>query len=1121
MQFGKHRIYGVLCVVTLLIGGLAPASLRAQAVTGSLLGTVTDSSGGVVPNAKVTITEVNTGIKRTMETNASGNYVFPALEPGVYRVSVEQPGFRMAVKDGVNVLVNTTIRADLVLQPGALSETITVIAEVPILQTDRSDTGRKIEGVQLVNMPLGYGRNFQSLLNLVPGTSRAWQPHSEFFNSQGSLATQVNGVSRLGNNLQFEGVDNNHRTGLLQVLIPPIEALETVDVSTSNYEAELGRAGGAVTNIILKSGTNNLHGAVYESHGNSALAAKDTFQPKKPVTTANAYGFVIGGPIRRNRTFFFGDFSQSKDRRGDGYIISVPTAPFRAGDFSSQSTRVVYDPATGNRDTGAGRQPFPGNVVPEARISPIAKKILPMVPLPNLGTGLTNNYASATTRKKDANLFDTKVDHQQSDKDRFSARYSFQRPVATDPGRFGIAGGGGKGFAATGVNRTQSAAINYTRLFSPTLISEARIGLSRYSNVAENLDAGTNAAEAIGIKGVNLDRWTSGITSMNISGFANPLVGYSNSLPWNRAETNFNFVSNWTKMRQNHTIKFGADIRRLRDELLQTQDAGGPRGEYQFRNNQTSTPGAAVLDQVNALASFLLDVPQTFQRDLAVVFPAYRATMVFTYVQDKWQATSKLTVDLGLRHDFYPPATPRLAGGFSNYDPATNSLIVAGIGSNPMNLGRKTYYKGFAPRLGLAYRFDSKTVIRAGFGISWIPFPDNKYAWDNFPVKQSNSYTSLGSYGQAQTTTGVYGSMATGFPAAQTAAIPSNGIILANTPYLLAQNINSVVPLDYREGYIEAWNLALQRQLPKNFVIEAAYVGNHTVRAPVAYNVNAAMTFNTGAAGRPLYQKFGKNADVSMRYAGYSNNYNSLQVKLDRRFSVGFLLTTAYTYAKALGYSDESGGLWNYLQPKRSYARLGFDRTHTFVQSYLYELPFGQGKPWLQSGVGRWVLGDWQLSAVLSLMTGRPLTFGTNVTANTPGSSQTPDQTGPITVLHNVAGPGGSVLWFDTSPFKQPLDADGKTPHFGNLGRNNFDGPGLGDLDVSLFRKFQITERVKGEFRFESLNFTNTPAFSNPNTTVGSVDFGKISGTLTGLVSGAGYGGTGPRLIGLGLKISF
>jgi hypothetical protein len=1112
-------VFAVLAAA-LLLSGLA-SGLYAQAVTASLVGTITDSSGAVVPGAKVTITEVNTGLSRRMETNASGNYSFPALEPGTYRVSVEQAGFRTAVKEGVDLLVNTTVRADLVLQPGAVTEQITVTAEVPILQTDRADTGRKIEAVQMVNMPLSYNRNFQALLNLVPGTTRAFQSNSEFFNSQGALNMQVHGVGLRGNNVQFEGVDNNQYSTALTVLIPPVEALESVDVSTSNYEAELGRAGGAVTNIMLKSGTNDLHGAVYWFHSNSAMSARETFLPTKPVTTYNSYGFNLGGPIRKNRTFFFGDFLQIKDRRGDGYIISVPTAPLRAGDFSSVLPGVViYDPATGNRDTGVGRLPFANNQVPDARVSPIAKKILAMIPLPNLGLDIVNNYASSTTRIKDSDQFDIKVDHQQTDKDRFSARYSLQRPVVTDPGRFGIAGGGGKGFAGTGVNRTQSAGINYTRLFSPTSISEARVGLGRYSNVAETVDAGTNASEAIGIKGVNLDRWTSGLTSMNISGYANPLVGYAGGLPWNRAGTNINFVNNWTKTLQNHTIKFGVDIRRVRDELLQTQDNGGSRGQYQFGNNQTAIPGSKVLTQANALASFLLDVPNTFQRDLALQFPALRATQVFTYIQDKWQVTPKLTVDLGLRHDFYPPVTPRLPGGFSNYDPATNSLIVAGIGNNPMNLGRKTYYKNFAPRTGLAYRLDRKTVIRGGFGISWFPSLNNQSA-TNFPVKQGNAYNALTAFGQAQSSPGVYGSMGTGFPAPQPAVIPSNGIIVADTPALLSLTISTLIPRDFHEAYVQSWNLAIQRQLPKNFTLEAAYVGNHTVRAPVSYNLNASVTFNTGAAGRPLYQKFGKNADVMMRYVGYSNNYNSLQVKLDRRFSGGFLMTTAYTYGKALGYSSGTDNLWNYIQPTRSYARLDFDRRHNFVQSYLYELPFGKGKPWLHSGIGRWVLGDWQLSGVFTLMTGTPMTFGTTVSANTPGSSITPDITGAVNILHGVAGPGGTALWFDTSVFKQPLEPDGKTPHFGNMGRANIDGPGLGDLDLALFRRFQLTERLKGEFRVESFNFTNTPAFDNPNTTVGSVDFGKVTGTLGGLISNQSVGGTGARTLQLGLKLVF
>jgi outer membrane receptor protein involved in Fe transport len=1109
-----RKICTVLC--TLLLGALMAWS---QAVNGTLLGTITDSSGATVPKAKVTITEMNTGFSRNMETNESGNYSFPTLEPGIYRVSVESAGFRTAVKDRVEVLVNTTARADLMLQPGAINESVTVTAETAILQTDRSDTGRKIETIQLQSLPLSYNHNFQSMLNLVPGTTRAFQPHSEFFNSQGSLTTQVNGVAREGNNVQFEGVDNNQRTGLLSVLIPPMEALQTVDVTTSNYEAELGRAGGAVTNIVLKSGTNDLHGGVYWYNAVSKLGARETFQPSKPVTTYNYAGFNFGGPIRKNRTFYFGDYLGVRDRRGDGYIITVPGAAFRTGDFSSNKT-VIYDPATGNRDTGAGRLPFANNQIPDARISPIAKKLLAMVPLPNFGTGLTLNYAGQTTRKKDTDSFDVKVDHAQTDSDRFSVRYSFQRPVVTDPGRFGIYGGGGKGFAATGINRTQSAAINYTHLFSSTLILEARVGVSRYSNVATNFDYGTNAAEAVGIKGANIDPWSTGLTTMSVSGYADPLVGYSGSLPWNRAETNFAYVANFTKIHSNHTFKFGVDIRRVREELLQTQDNGGPRGQFNFRNNQTSTSGAAVVDQVNALASLLLDTPNSFQRDLDVQFPTNRLLWVFSYFQDKWQVTPKLTVDLGVRHDFYPPGTPRLKGGWSNYDWNTNTFQVAGYGNVPMNLGRKTYYTGFAPRVGLAYRIDSKTVVRAGFGMSWIPFPDNKLAWDNFPVKQSIAFNPLTSYGQAQTAPGVYGSMGTGFPPPAIVSIPSDGLIQANTTALLAQGVNSAIPLDYREGYIESWNVAVQRQLPKSFTLEAAYVANHTVRAPVAYNVNAGMIFNAGAAGRPLYQKFGKGVDVSMRYAGYSNDYNSMQVKIDRRFSGGLMITTAYTYGKALGYSTEDGGLWNYIQPRRTYSRLDFDRNHIFVQSYVWQLPFGKGRRWLQSGAGRWIAGDWQLNGVFTLMTGLPLTFGTTVSNNTPGSAFTPDQIGPFTVMHGVAGPSGSNLWFDTTQFAQPRNADG-SPHWGSMGHNNVTGPGLGDLDLSLFRTFPMTERFKLEFRAETTNFTNTPAFANPNTTVGNVNFGKITGTLAGLVSNQGIGGTGPRAIQLGLRLTF
>ena len=387
----------------LLLFVVAAPLVYGQAVKGSLLGTVTDTSAAVVPAAKVAITEVNTGLGRSTETNQNGYYVFANLEAGVYRVQVEHAGFKTAVRDRADVVVNSTVRVDVELQPGAVSETVDVRAEATALQTDRSDTGRKIETRQLSDMPLTFNRNFQSLLNLVPGATRAFRPHSEFFNSQDSLSTRVNGQTRLANNVQVEGIDDNHRSGLLTVLIPPIEALATVDITTSNYEAELGRAGGAVTNVTLKSGTNSLHGSAFEFNRADRLAARNVFAQSKAHTVYNQFGFTIGGPIARNRTFFFGDYQSTRDRRGDINSATIPTPEFRTGDLSASPT-TIYDPATGNPD-GTERQPFPGKQIPAARISPISRKLLQFIPAPTFA-GLQTNFQKATTRNKDTPSFD-------------------------------------------------------------------------------------------------------------------------------------------------------------------------------------------------------------------------------------------------------------------------------------------------------------------------------------------------------------------------------------------------------------------------------------------------------------------------------------------------------------------------------------------------------------------------------------------------------------------------------------------------------------------------------------------------------------------------------------------
>src|SRR6267378_4305283 len=954
MKSGWGSLWGYLAALGVLLFS-SPGALG-QAVNATLLGTVTDSSAGAVANVKVTITETNTGISRTSQTNESGNDVFPDLPPGTYTVTAEQPGFKRASRVGIDVIVNTTERVDLVLEPGSTSETITVEAETPILQTERADTGRKLETVLTENVPLGTNRNFQNLLNIVPGTTRATFQHSQFFNASSSLQTEVNGQLREGNNYQIEGIDNNERTGLLQIIIPPLEAIQTVDVSTSNFDAELGRASGAVTNVILKSGTNNYHGAAYEFARNNYFNARNFFDKSVGHLAYNYFGGNIGGPIKKNKLFFFADYLKVFDHEANTNTISIPTPAFRSGDLSS-STTPIYNPFTGNSD-GTSRQQLvatsaPGiatvqgpngitdqrdafnpackagscpNIIPLTLLDPISAKLMALLPPPT-ATGNTNNYFALLPFHKDTDFVDGKVDANITDKDRLSARFSYQRPSIFQAPIFGIAGGPAQGnFEGTGLQNTYSVGLNYNRFFSNTLVAEFRVGAGWYHNEAHNADFGTTTSQSLGIPGVNLDQITSGIVGITINGgtFSNPLIGFSGSLPWIRSETNIDFANTWTKILGNHTVKFGVDLRRIRDALLQEQTFS-PRGVYTFNDGQSARKctagdtspgcpdpvkfpngGASKTSFTNNFASFLLDVPGQAGRDLATFFPNYRATQFFAFAQDKWVVTPKLSADTGLRWEFYPPATPAAQGGFSNYNPANNTLEVSGIGGNPNNLGITTHHKYFAPRLGLAYRLKESTVFRVGFGISYTPFPDNSYAY-NFPVRANNSFNpAVAGYGPAVLPSGQIATFETGFPALIQPTIPSNGIITNPT----VGSAYFVVNQNFKNPYVESWNAAIQRSLPGHFVLDLAYVGNHSVDTVVNYNLNAATVIGLGTAGQPEFNSFGRTANTNLLFAGYSSSYHALQAKLDRRFSSGFATTTSYTFGKGMGFqTGDDGGL--------------------------------------------------------------------------------------------------------------------------------------------------------------------------------------------------------------------
>src|SRR5271165_6289013 len=849
----RRLALGILvAMVMVLAGSLATLRANAQAVSATLVGTVTDSTGAGVVGAKLTIQEVATGISRETVANESGNYTFPNLTPGTYAVSVEAKGFKKETRPSVDVAVNTTTRVDLDLQPGSATETVTVTGTPAIMQTDRADVSTNLESQTLQTMPVSVNQNFQSLLTLVPGVGPPVFQHSQFFNASSSIQAEVNGQPREGNSFQIEGIDDDERTGLLQILIPPIQAIQTVDVSTSNYEAELGRAIGTVSNVIINSGTNKFHGMATEYVQNSEFQARSYFNKGVGHLAYNYFGGSVGGPIIKDKLFFYVDYFRSPDHEANSNILTIPPPQWYtpnaagfidlSGPLQASGKGQIYDPTTGNPD-GSGRTPFPNNQIPYSKVNPVSINLMKLLPAPNanLGTVLTaptNDYSINLPFQKTTTRYDIKIDYQITQKDHLSGRYDRQNATVFQAPAFGAAGGGPaqSAFAGTGNQGTYSTGINYDRAFSNTLLTEARVGVAHYGNSATPTGYGTDYATQVGIPGVNISQFTSGQVGIIMPDFVGgstttPLIGYSASLPWIRGETNIDIVNHWTKIIGNHTFKFGVDIRRIHDDLLQDQTFSA-RGAITFSENNTSEPGAST-NIANEMASLLFDVPSQVGRDINTYFPKYRQWWFFSFAGDKWQVSPKLTLDLGLRWELYPPATPASAGGFSNYDPTNNTLVIAGIGGNPSNLGMNNRFTYFAPRVGFAYRVTEQTVVRGGFGISYTPFEDNTYAY-NYPVRANNSYQQLNAYQPALLTNGTPATFQAGFPAPVQINVPTNGII---SPAPLSQSY-VVIPKNYYNPYVESWNVAVQQALPAQFTFQLAFVGNHGVHIGAAQNIN-------------------------------------------------------------------------------------------------------------------------------------------------------------------------------------------------------------------------------------------------------------------------------------------
>lgn len=1056
---------------------------NAQVLYGSLTGVVSDSAGAVVPNATVKARNVETGQEATGQTNAAGSYTLSTLTPGTYELSITASGFRVLTRRGIAISANTVRREDATLDLGQVTETVTVEAGAVALQADTADVHTELGAREVINMPLPRYRNYQSLINLVPGATPGQYQNSIQAAPGRALSTNVNGVNRNNNATRIDGALSvflwlPHHTAY----VPPAETIETVNIVTNNFDAEQGFAGGAAITVITKSGTNALHGSAWSLHDNGALQAKNFFNRlAKPKNLNNIYGVTLGGPIVKNKLFFFGGWEGVRERQGASTNLTVPTADQRAGNFSAYNA-VIYDPQTSSVLSGAGRTPFPNNTIPLARQSAISRRIQDLVPLPNRPGLVGANFEANGSQRLDKDNLDAKINWNRSTQQTIWGKYSIMNAVVACNAAFGA--GGGAALCPSGSSigdgtlRTQVATIGSTYVFTPSFLWDGVLGWTRQGQAVLGFDYGKFTGRDLGIPGVNggsTEVRDSGAPLMRISGYTN-FLNDTDTRPFLAHDSSWTTQQNFSLNRTKHDIRFGFEgIRHILNHYNPDGGGnGGPMGAFNFTQGITSIPGAT-LTQFNSYASFLLGLPQTMQRSAQFeTMTAYNWQLGW-YLRDRWQVSRKLTLSLGVRYELFPLQTRAGRGGIEGYDPNTNLVSVGGIGNVPKDLGISTSKKLFAPRIGVAYRVTNSMVIRTGYGLTYNPMPLARPLRGFFPLVSASTFTSANAFQP-------FAPLESGIP---TIAAPNTSSGFAPLPTTAAMRFISGDTLN--RGYVQSWNFFLERQLPGQMIAAIGYVGTQTTRSFADKEINAAAP-NGGTAGRPLFSRFGRSIDT-WAWNGYlSANYHAVQVSVNRRAGRGLMLKGAYTFSKAINFTDEDGWTGTIMfnwDPvfSRNRARAGYDVPHNFQAGFVYELPTGPGKRYANTGVSRWILGDWQVNGVFAAYSGRPFTVSAAAgTLNAPGNTQTADQVKPV--VERLGGIGPGQPYYDPTAFAAPTGL-----RFGTSGRNLLRGPGAVNMDMSLFRRFPVSERINLEFRAEAANVSNTPHFNNPAANVSAANF--------------------------------
>ncbi len=1118
------------CSLILFISLLLLFSMPAQAQfdSATVLGMIRDASGAALPNVTITLKNNATGIVATTQTDGNGAYQFSNIKIGEYRLSAEVQGFTTAVTEKIVVTVNARQRVDLTMQPGALTETVTITDAAQLLETDSSVRGQVVQREQIVKLPLN-GRSYANLVLLAPGVRESSQNSATGGGRE--AAFNVNGLRNTFNNFLLDGVDNNaygtsNQGFSSQVVQVSPDAVAEFKVQTNTYSAEFGRSGGAVINAAYRSGTNQLHGALWEFHRNAALNAVGFFKPVsgvKPPLIRNQFGLALGGPIIKDRTFFFLDYEGFRQVAKDVGFSTLPTLQQRQGIFTVD-VRVPYSFVSSTGATIAAGTVFTaGQSVP---MTTFTRKVLTELPAPNIGgkteTNFASNYSDLIINRNFNDKFNIKLDHNFSDRLNGFFRLSHRKVNEFNgTGIPGPSGSGGNGYINV---LNQQLVFGATYSFANGSAIEARLGVSKIEGGKRPpLSGGPSVRELYGITGLPEDKSiTGGLTTQTISGFSQ--IGRQATNPQFQNPFTINPRVNYTRTISRHSLKAGYEYLVVNTDVQDTNPLMG----LDTYAGQFSRPTTAGGNTIYNLSDFMFGGRSQFEFANLLVVEMQRR-LHYAYLQDDFKVNYKLTLNLGVRYEFATPFT-EAKNRLSNFDPATKTIIQAKDGSLYNRSLVDPDYNNFAPRVGFAYNLLDKTVLRGGYGIGYVHF--NRVGSADLLATNFPQIT------RANVTQNAALALCTGNVFADNCFRPTQ----AGYPTNLPNNVVLFTPREARTPYIQNWQLSLQRELPGNMLLDVAYVGNHAVKLILLADYNQARPLTTAELALPAAQR--PSLDARRPIAGFRSisatlpaaysNYHALQVKFERRFSKGLYLLNSFTWSKAIDNAsqvlEEPGG--NTGTPQNVYniaADRGigaYDQPFNNTTSFVFELPFGKGRALLSDApyAVDALLGGWALTGINTMVAGQAINFRY---APAPVTANLPSFIGGVALRPNLVGnpllPSDNRTidrWFNTEAIRLPT----QDQPFGNAGRNIGRGPSFYQFDLGLQKNFAlpiINEVSKMEFRAEFFNVLNKTNFGNPNSNASGIVF-NTDGTLR---TAGGFGttrSTAPaRQIQFALKLSF